>query len=257
MKISLAILCLIFLFSCGPNNMPADKTAKPPANKNWAGKWERVVWENEADLETAVKGDSIDFKLTAASGGNTGEMEGTAFINGSKARFYSADENDTCIIEFKIFGDTMISVDQLLGNCGTGMGVVYSGSYYKPGTHKKDTVENLNTLGLLNKTDDSLLKSLTGKSYDAFVSSTQMTTENDDLDSLHVRVVSCGVRGLYTEMENIIMIDSSKNIWAAVISNDTVLYFTNHKDYANKLPKSIENWRTNFKQYPVIYKYGK
>jgi hypothetical protein len=62
------------------------------------------------------------------------------------------------------------------------------------------------------------------------------------------------LRGLYTIMENIIMIDSSKNIWAAVIDDNKIYYFTNRLDYKTKLPRTIENWRNRFKDYKVIYK---
>ena len=44
------------------------------------------------------------------------------------------------------------------------------------------------------------------------------------------------------------------NIWAAVIDDNKVYYFTNNKEYKNRLPKTIDNWRQNFKNYEVIYK---
>ena len=148
----------------------------------------------------------------------------------------------------------MISITQKQGNCGAGLGVEYSGNYYRMGKHIDSEKGSTNDLGLLNAFNDSLLRKLTGDAYAFFINSTQLTSEDTDLDNFKAKVFSSGVRGLYTSMENIIMIDSSKNIWAAVINNDTVLYYTNNKDYIKKLPKTIDNWRANFKTYPVIYK---
>jgi hypothetical protein len=246
-SVAIGLMC-----SCGPNQSAAPKEKKP--DNRWAGKWERKVWQNDADLEiTNSMTDSFDFEIMAGSGGNTGENSGQAAIKGNTARFVTADDIDTCIIEFELMGDTMIAVSQVKGNCGTGLGVTFSGEYYKSGKHPKKTAADEQP-EILAEPANTLLRKLTGAAYTLFVNSTQLTQEEEDLDGLHARVISSGVRGLFTEMENIIMIDSSKNIWAAVISDDTVLYFTNNSDYREKLPKTIDEWRSNFKDYPVIYK---
>jgi len=54
-------------------------------------------------------------------------------------------------------------------------------------------------------------------------------------------------------MENIIIVDSNNHIWAAVIDDKKVRYFTNVPAYYAVLPKTIDNWRGLFKNYPVFY----
>jgi hypothetical protein len=208
---------------------------------------------------SSVDNDSITFLLTASNGANMGELEGKAYYTGNNAKFTFNDEYDNCIVEFTLLGDSVISVNQKQGVCMAGMGVDYSGQYKnsKLTSKKSKKEENLVKLGMLpDMYKDSIFKSLVGSSYSLFVNTTQLTSEKDDLDSLSAKVMASGVRGLFTSMEDIIMIDSLNNIWAAVIDNsgNEVLYFTNHNDYKDKLPKTIENWRENFKEYKVIFK---
>ena len=233
-------------------------------NKNWIGSWNRNDWQNDATLEIlSIKNDTLEFSLTAVSGGHTGQIDGKAFVTNNVANYYMADGSDTCIIEFMLKGDSLISINQKNGNCLTAMGVGYTGNYYNSKLitkkkHNKETEEadkSLYDLGIFSSIkDDSLFRLLTKDNYDLFVNSTQLTSEDEDFDSFNAKVFSSGVRGLYMEMENIIIVDSSKNLWAAVIDDHRVLYFSNHKDYTNKIPKTIEKWRSRFKEYPIIYK---
>jgi hypothetical protein len=221
------------------------------------GTWERQLWQNEATLAIkSIKKDSLEFTLSAGSGGNTGEMKGVALASNNVASFSSLDAFDSCLIEFTLIGDSIIRINQKIGNCSAGMGVFYSGEYKNskllPAASRE---ENLFNLGIfINENQDSIFRSLVGDSYSLFVNSTQMTSEDDDLDSLHATVHSSGVRGLFTIMENIVMIDSSNNIWAAVIDDNKVYYFTNSQEYKNRLPKTIDSWRQNFKSYEMVYK---
>ncbi len=250
------------LYSCASNDNadkipPNDIIAAKPVSKTWIGKWEREQWQNDATLEiTGIKSDSIEFSLFASSGGHTGEISGWAVVIDSIALFASTEDADTCLIEFKLAGDTIISIIQKKGNCFTGMAVTYDGVYKSSiKISAKENEEDLVKLGIFKtQKEDSLFQSLVGDSYLLFVNSTQLTSEDDDLDSLNTTVRSSGVRGLYTFMENIIMTDTSDNIWAAVIDDNKVYYFTNKKEYKERLPKTIDNWRQNFKSYPIIYK---
>jgi hypothetical protein len=259
MKFSIIVFVFsTILFGCSSHETP-NKIATPPkaASKLWLGSWERQLRLIEATLEiTNIRNDSIEFKLSAASGGHTGEIEGMAIVRDSTAIFLNNDASDTCLIQFKLISDSLIIIDQKTGNCFTGLGVVYSGEYKNIKTlPEDDRAENLVDLKILNdETQDSIFKSLVGDSYSLFVRSTQLTSADEDLDSLHAKVLSSGVRGLFTIMENIVMIDSLNNIWAAVIDDNKIYYFTNNKEFKNKLPKTIDNWRQNFKGYQIIYK---
>jgi hypothetical protein len=141
-----------------------------------------------------------------------------AVVNDTVATFSNNDESDTCLIEFKLIGDSIITIEQKKGDCFAAMAVTYNGIYKnsKKISSVEDT-ENLFTLGIFKtEKEDSLFKSLVGNSYSLFVNSTQLTSKDEDLDSLNAIVRSSGVirssgvRGLFTFMENIIMTDSSK-----------------------------------------------
>jgi hypothetical protein len=257
------------IVGCSSNKTSSDTTAGSDtvkdantngggASKLWIGHWERHEWQNDALLEIkSIKSDSIEFSLMASSSRHTGELEGMAIVSGNSAKFSSYDESDTCVIQFELLGDSLITIDQKKGFCFAGMGVAYDGQYKNSAKKNQndETTESMISVGVLStEKQDSIFKTLVGDSYTLFVNSTQLTSDDDDLDGFNATVHSSGVRGLFTIMENIVMLDSSNNIWAAVIDDNKVYYFTTNRDYKSKLPKTIDNWRQRFKDYPIIYK---
>ena len=264
MRLSFFILLSFFVMNCSSRKTPVvlskSSTVATTSNtitKTWLGEWERRIHQNDASIEiSSIKGDSLAFSLQAMSGGHSGEVEGMAFVKGNIATYIGEESDDTCLLEFELIGDSVITIDQKKGNCFAGMGVDYYGDY-KNSKYLSKTEESENLVDLWvfeTKQKDSAFRSLVGDSYSLFVNTTQLVSDDNDLDSLNATVRSSGVRGLYTISENIIMIDSSNNIWAAVLDNEKVYYFTNNKDYKNRLPKTIEDWRSRFSDYAVIYK---
>lgn len=63
-----------------------------------------------------------------------------------------------------------------------------------------------------------------------------------------------GVRGLFTLLENIIMVNGEGQMWATVIDDDNVYYYTNSDGHKDTLPRTIEKWRERFAEKPVVYK---
>jgi len=255
----IAICVICSLLSCNQPQKPVKHLAKKflkSVNKRWIGDWERDSEFDGGELNTNIYAqDSITFKLFVQSGGHTGEMEGKAYVKGNTAYFQNPDDKQ-CKVTFQLSGDSIVIGTTNCANAG-GIGVTFDGSYVNSkvlSKSKKPTEGTMTTI--LTTEEDSIFRKLVGNSYQKFVSSSQLTNDGDNLDTeLQAKVMSAGVRGLFTSMENIIMIDSSKHIWAAVIEDSNkVLYYTNDKGYANKLPKTIDNWRQNFKEYPVIYK---
>lgn len=255
-KMKLRII-IFFLLTVGCSS--PDLQEKTTITKDWMGTWERRIWQNDGFLNiNRITNDSLEFSLSAASGGNLGEIEsGFASVNKNTATYMSINEGDTCLILFTLIGDSAIIIDQKVGTCYTGMGVTYSG-YYKnkkllPSNEISETLYDLEVLQ--SKKQDSLFKLMTGDSYSLFVNSTQLTTDDEeDLDSLHSIVRKSGVRGLFTYMENIVMVDSSNNFWAAVIDDKKVLYFTNSNKFNKELPKTIDKWREKFSDLEVVFK---
>lgn len=241
-------------------NADSIKTAASiqSTNKSWLGKWERRIWQNYASLEiTGIRNDSIAFHLEASSGGHLGELEDTAVVKHNLAIFFTKDDPDTCLIRFNLSGDSVITVQKVKGFCGAGMGVTFNGEYknvkYLP---EKEPAETLKSLGVLKTAKaDSIFRKLVGDDYTLFLNTTQLGHEEEDIDNLHTKVQVSAVRGMYTSMENIVMIDASDHIWAAVIDNNdnSVHYFTNVSAWKKRLPKTIDSWRERFKTYPVVY----
>lgn len=256
-KYLLPIVVLTFLTSCSSTENTKTETPTEPISTNWLGTWERNDWQLEASLEMkSIKNDSIFFSISAVNGGNSGGVDGIAVVSKNSATYLNTEDGDTCLIEFTLLGDSVITIEQQKGFCYAGMGVEYSGRYINSKFNKnKVKTTSLLKLEIFDSSgQDSIFKDLVGDKYDLFVNSTQLTSDTDDLDSLHTTVRASGVRGMFTSMENIIMIDTANTIWAAVIDDNKVLYFTNSEAYKKALPKTIDAWREGFKQYEVIYK---
>jgi hypothetical protein len=110
-------------------------------------------------------------------------------------------------------------------------------------------------LGVLKKAQQKELQRLSGKDYDLFVNSLQLTSEEEDLDGMGLKGTSGFVRGLPTEMSAIVLYRPDGKMWAAVIDaeDDTVKYFTNDPAYAGKLLKTIDKWRERFADKKVLF----
>jgi len=263
MKLLLWSFTLFSFISCTSNGTPkspdtmAAKSEAPAAASNlWVGEWGRQEWQNSASLEvTGISGDSIFFSLQANSGAHISEIEGGAAVKGNTATYLYTGEQDSCLIEFKLSGDSVITVKQQ-GNCMAALAVSYAGVYKNNKLISSiEKEETLIDLGIFKtKKEDSLFRSLVGNDYTLFVHSTQITSEGEDLDGLNATMQASGVRGLFSIMENIIMKDASQNIWAAVLHDNKVYYYTNSDLFKTSLPKTIENWRQNFKDYEVVFK---
>jgi len=255
MKMPKDLFILVFLLSCqGPSAPPGktDTTSSLSTAKQWIGDWKNVTPFAGAELKIdSIKDSGFSFSLEAFNGGNSGELSGVTRLEGNEAFYSKSTLGDTCRLQFFYRKDS-IYIQQLQGDCGAGNGVYYGGSYYAKKAQPKDT--SLVSLGVLNsETQDSAFRKLVGNDYSLFVRSSQIITDEQDLDSLGAIVRSAGVRGLFTIRENIVLINPRMEIWAAVIDGDSVNYYTNHPDY-HHLPRTIDKWRENFNQKPVAYK---
>jgi hypothetical protein len=242
----------------------------------WAGTWtlEDKRGFNGGDVTIKeVTGLSFDFDISASSGGHAGEIEGHASINGEKARFAEktgsgGGATHECIVDF-VLRSKAIEINTNDGCQGYGgMGVVFDGSYLRE--KPKPTEITLKGLHFSPAKDDvwtdendRVFAQLTGKDYKQFAETCQLVFTNDDLDQFGAKVHACGVRGLFTFLESIIMTTANGKIYAAVIDvdddskNPKVLYFTNDPRYAGTLPKTIDDWRGHFREYPIVYMSGK
>ncbi len=242
------------------DSQPALKPSAAVSAGGWSGTWTRKDKRgfDAADVTIEeVTGKSFDFDISAVSGAHTGEIEGQASINGEKARFAEktgfGGVTHECIVDFVLRSKAIeISTN---GDCWGygGMGVVFDGSYLREKPQAAEsTLRGLDDAWTAE--NDRVFAQLTGKDYKTFADTCQMIEEINDLDDFGAKARACGVRGLYTSMESIIMTTASGKIYAAVIDVEgEVLYFTNDPRYAGTLPKTINHWRERFREKPVVY----
>ena len=191
------------------------------------------------------------FELSAVSGSHTGEIDGFAAFSPEGALFKST-END-CQVKFLPLGSDRIKVETS-GECWYygGMGIVFGGQFLR-GVHEKTL--SLVDLGVLKtKAEDQAFRKVVGQAYQDFVDRFQLQPDgNKDLDGLGTRVVTGAVRGMFTIMEAILMDGPGERVYAAMLKDDKVEYFTNDPSYAKRLPQTIEDWRQRFPKAPVFF----
>jgi hypothetical protein len=268
-KIFPMLMCLL-LAACTSKARLTEKreTAEPTAAEkaetlaeipqepvDWKGTWSRNEWQHSATLEIKPMGPkSFHFSLVALNGANTGDLEGVATVDGNRA-IYTDPHHKECILEFLYKNDHVLEVEQSADNCAAGHGVTYPGTYentlFKSQEVKSPTLVELGILQ--TPAQEKIFRGLVGDYYETFLNSTQLVTEETDLDKLHAKVFASGIRGLFSFMENIIMYNKSNEFWAAVIVDEEVFYFTNSKKFEKELPQTIEKWRTAFADKKVVF----
>lgn len=222
--------------------------------KNWLGKWERVSRMDDGTLEIkSINKNFLQFEMFVNSGGHTGEIEGKAFIKQNTA-VYTAHKLGPCKLTFHLAGTSSINISQDGCDRYGGMGTYFGGEFLNVKHIPKQAPATLANLHILTLQQDAAFRKLADTSYQHFIDCTQLTsTDVKNLDTFNAQVITSGVRGLFTIMEYIIMVDKENHIWAALINNEKVYYFTNSDTYRMALPKTIEEWRSRFKDYRVIY----
>jgi uncharacterized protein len=233
---------------------PVSNKVIKNAGSLWAGEWNRIDHSKheEADM-TITKNTSqgFEFSLIAFSGGNSGQLDGSASFVANFAAY--KDSESGCIVEFRMKDKCIaITTEGCIGVAG--LGVNFDGTYCKGKQKKKQTSNVFMDIGVFsNDSELKIFKKLVGKTYGLFEDSFQLVNEEADLDQLNAKVLAGGVRGLFTLMEGIIMHCPNGMLYAAVIDGDTVKYFSNDPHYSKKIPITIDRWRDRFKEKKVIY----
>lgn len=218
-----------------------------------AGQWTRVgdvPYERAVLSIDSVTATGFAFELSATNGAQPGEIDGTAAKRGATAAFI--DDDTKCEVRFGRLGARLVvSTSPACASMG-GMAVTFAGEFAK-GEVKSRTV-TLTERGVLTRNvSEQDFRALVGDAYDAFTSSFQMVSGEKDADGLGAKVASGAVRGLFTVAEAIVMSRPDGKIYAAVIDDTVVKYFSNDPDFKNKLPKTIDAWREKFADLKVIF----
>jgi hypothetical protein len=115
-----------------------------------------------------------------------------------------------------------------------------------------------------------VLKTLLKSDYQKLKSSLEQVNYPDSLSFVGgdgILALEGGVQGLYTIMEAKLIVEPCGNVYSAVLDEGKrILYFTNDRKYAAKLPPAIEAWRTDLEkrraqgesgknaELPIVYK---
>jgi hypothetical protein len=233
-------------------------TANIFAQPKWDGTW-KIEYRNAAStLEiTSISKSKFKFEISAFSGTHDGEISGTATVNGKIATF----KNKGCKLIFKINKNELKLTENGCDGYG-GTGVTFAGDYSKGKAKKR--IDNFVTYEVFpNVSLDKKFKNLVGKDYEEFLNDFHMVSEDESADTFKAKVFSGCIRGLCAYNAAIIMFDENDTIWAAVIEagedeNVEIRYYTNSADWKTKMPKSIENWVNEKKEFSeklkVVYK---
>ena len=255
----------IIIFSCHRNSDGSSlkyhqKKISKSISNNWLGNWDRHEWQNGGGLTISkIDRDSFTFHLEVVGGGATGELNGRAYIAGDSAVFTSNENELHCRMVFR-FDKNRSAIEISSNGCDdyAGLNAYFEGTYVRT-NGKTDSWDDADTqtlvkLHILNKNEDDVLRKLVGNYYRTYIVNTQITEDDlPDKDKLNTKVIASSVNQMRTYMEYIIMIDSARHVWTAVIDDDKVRYFTNSDLFRDHLPKTIEEWRERFKEDSVVY----
>ena len=227
----------------------ADKTQK----KDWNGIWEVPLRFASQTIEIKMQDENkFKFEILASNGANIGEISGTAKIRGNKAFF---DDRESATEEDYAEGCRLLFINKTKSieikesdECRSyrGNAVYFVGDYLKgkQPEPKTDFVE----LGVFsNAKMDSKFKKLVGDDYKNFMEVFHLVNKGEDLDKMNAKVFEACVRGVCPVMAGIIMYDQTGNIYAMVLDineadETTARYYSTNSMYAKKLPKTIQKW---------------
>jgi hypothetical protein len=220
------------------------------AQQNWNGTWKIEYRNSSSTLDiTGVSKSKFKFSISAFSGTHDGEIFGTALVSGTTATF---KDKQGCKLIFKLIKNELkLSENGCDGYSGTG--VTFAGDYAKGKAKKR--IENFVTYEVFpNYSVDKKFKTLVGKDYDLFLTDFHLYGEDENADTFKAKVFSGCIQGICPYNAAIIMFDENETIWTAVIEagddgNADVRYYSNSADWKTKLPKTIENWVNEKKEF--------
>lgn len=193
------------------------------------------------------------FDISVYSGAHSGFVTGFARFASSDlayARIVTASSTEQCDISFRrslVDGVRAIDVQEGAG-CWYfhGAGVRFTKAYVR-------VWESLFENGLLDELDLQRLHSITGQYFEHLTQHFQSLSDQENVDPFPARVVAGAPRGLFTIAEAIVMRGNDGQLWAAFIDGEHVRYFTTERAYADRLPLTLERWRSRFPSKEVIY----
>ncbi|KNY29383.1 hypothetical protein [Pseudobacteroides cellulosolvens] len=217
------------------------------AVKNYDGHWngKGTSYFSGAGAEIkALFDDLIYYKIYANSGANSGELEGVAMVKGNSAitvfsdMTSQEDKKENVFYEFT-YKNNLLHLKSNDYSYYCGFGVNFDSEYTKEKVKIK--MPTAQEVGIVKtKEMDDVFKKLVGNKYETFINYTAYADYSDvELDGKKVSAGASILRGMSGYCFYVI---SDKHIYAAVIDDSSILYYTNDSNYAQKLPKPMADW---------------
>lgn len=200
-----------------------------------------------------VSSDAFFFSISIFDGARTGDIYGKAQILTPHSAFarIKASESKNCEIVFRRrFESNAWYIEIEAGpNCSFyhGMNTTFSGTY----KHSTELVVNR---GYLDEIDLNEIERLTGRHLPVFLNNFQQTHYHQDDYGNDLTIITAGVKGLYTIMESIVILDKHGTIWCACLDPEAevVRYFTNGAIDIESKPEAMQEWLSRFLDRKII-----
>lgn len=218
---------------------------------HWNGMNTQYFSGTELDIKVLFE-DLIYYELYAYNGTHSGVLEGLAVCQARLGTTifndhiqWDDDTSDNVKYQFK-FNDGRLTLLSNNYEYYCGMGVNFDNSYSKK--EIKVSRPSAMDVGIVdNKKDDDLFYSMTRSYYNQFIDNTQSVMYEESI--LDGKTVDAGESYLRGNSGNCYYINASGYLYAAIIDDDHIEYFTNDPNYTNHMPQPMEEWSKKFDTY--------
>lgn len=220
-----------------------EYTSKP---FNWNATWQRIPGAPASGAELTTRQldtTHISFDISAAEGGNSGELDGVALLKGNQANFAEG----RCAVSFTAANGILnVMQDGADSDCAAGMGVYYSGTYVASDQPLKLDYDLL-SLGLARSTqENAALHALLKDDYQVMVNLAGSMMEGDpSVDVTGSKIAKVWMRGLGATA--MLMSTPDARLWVMLMTYDgegrsRVRYYTNVAQWKGRLPDVMQAW---------------
>lgn len=221
-----------------------------PSNKSmqfdgqWTGMNSNCFTGSEATIKVLFD-DLFYYELFGHSGYHIGNMKDVAVLQDNQADIVFKDhvewdneDSDNVYFTFSM-KDNNLTLDSNQYTYGCGMGVGYDSTFTK-----EEVDVDLPTaleVGIVdNKKQDDLFKKIVGARYDDFIGYTQyLSYEEVIMDEKTVRAATSSLRGCSGICY---YINANDYLYAAIIGDSSIDYYTNDSSYEDQLPQPMQEW---------------
>lgn len=241
----------MYLIKSGSGINPPEQpdTEAKKFDGKWMGEESSYYCTSYTDIKILFK-DLLYYDIESNNGANIGSLTGLAVIDQGKAvTRYSNEYGEEAFFNFSINnGKLKLDSDNYSFMCGAGvshMSDYVKGKFVIPLPRPEE-------IGIVDtKEQADKFKALVGDMYEDFISLTSAASKEEyTMDGKKVSVRNSYLRGLANEC---IYIVSSEHLYAAIVSEAGIEYYTDDKNYSDKLPGPIKEWTKDKSDLEVIY----